>query len=123
MPSMPPGPEIREGILKGMYRYRASENRKSKLRAQIFGSGAILREALKAQELLEEKYGVAADVWSVTSYKALYNDGINTERWNLLGPASSGGAWNRWLRTERWPGGAAQLLRGGFALHHAGHAP
>ena len=87
MPSMPPGPEIREGILKGMYKYRASENRKSKLRAQIIGSGAILREALKAQELLEEKYGVAADVWSVTSYKALYNDGINTERWNLLHPA------------------------------------
>jgi pyruvate dehydrogenase E1 component len=86
MPPLPPGPEIREGILKGMYKYRASENRKSKLRAQIFGSGAILREALKAQELLEEKYGVAADVWSVTSYKALYNDGINTERWNLLHP-------------------------------------
>jgi pyruvate dehydrogenase E1 component len=87
MPPMPPGPEIREGILKGMYKYRASENKKSKLRAQIFGSGAILREALKAQELLEEKYGVAADVWSVTSYKALYNDGINAERWNLLHPA------------------------------------
>ncbi len=86
MPPLPPGPEIREGILKGMYKYRASENRKSKLRAQIFGSGAILREALKAQELLEDKYGVAADVWSVTSYKALYNDGINTERWNLLHP-------------------------------------
>jgi pyruvate dehydrogenase E1 component len=87
MPPMPPGPEIRDGILKGMYKYRASQNKKSKLRAQIFGSGAILREALKAQEILEEKYGVAADVWSVTSYKALYNDGINTERWNLLHPA------------------------------------
>jgi pyruvate dehydrogenase E1 component len=87
MPPMPPGPEIRDGILKGMYKYRASQNKKSKLRAQIFGSGAILREALKAQEFLEEKYGVAADVWSVTSYKALYNDGINTERWNLLHPA------------------------------------
>ncbi len=86
MPPMPPGPEIRDGILKGMYKYRASQNKKSKLRAQIFGSGAILREALKAQEILDEKYGVAADVWSVTSYKALYNDGINTERWNLLHP-------------------------------------
>ena len=69
-----------------MYQFRASENKKSKLRAQLFGSGAILREALKAQEILEEKYGVAADVWSVTSYKALYNDGIETERWNLLHP-------------------------------------
>jgi pyruvate dehydrogenase E1 component len=87
MPPMPPGPEVREGILKGMYKYRASEKKDSKLRAQIFGSGAILREALKAQEILGEKYGVAADVWSVTSYKALYIDGINTERWNLLHPA------------------------------------
>src|SRR5713226_5265713 len=55
MPPMPPGPEIREGILKGMYKYRASQNKKSKLRAQILGSGAILREALKAQEILDEK--------------------------------------------------------------------
>ena len=86
MPRMPPGPGIRDGILKGMYKYRPSENKKSKLRAQIFGSGAILREALKAQDILEEKYGVAADVWSVTSYKALYFDGINAERWNLLHP-------------------------------------
>jgi len=86
MPPMPPDPGVREGILKGMYKYRASENKNSNLRAQIFGSGAILREALKAQEILAEKYGVAADVWSVTSYKALYNDGINTERWNLLHP-------------------------------------
>src|SRR6202043_1307868 len=68
-------------------KYRASENKESKLRAQIFGSGAILREALKAQDILAEKYGVAADVWSVTSYKALYIDGINTKRWNLLHPA------------------------------------
>ncbi len=83
MPPMPAGAE--EGILKGMYRVRASQNKKSKLRAQLFGSGAILREALHAQEILEN-YGVAADVWSVTSYKALYMDGINTERWNLLHP-------------------------------------
>jgi pyruvate dehydrogenase E1 component len=84
MPAMPLG--SREGILKGMYRLRAAGNCKSKLRAQLFGSGAILREVLKAQELLEEKYSVAADVWSVTSYKALYSDGIETERWNLLHP-------------------------------------
>src|SRR3989441_957707 len=82
MPSMPPNAD--EGILKGMYRFRASENKKSTLRAQLFGSGAILREALKAQEILEEKLKVAADVWSVTSYKELYRDGIEAERWNLL---------------------------------------
>jgi pyruvate dehydrogenase E1 component len=83
-PAMPEG--SREGILKGMYRFRKSENKKSKLRAQLFGSGAILWEALHAQEMLEKKYGVAADVWSVTSYKQLLNDGIDTERWNMLHP-------------------------------------
>jgi pyruvate dehydrogenase E1 component len=85
MPPMPGG--SREGILKGMYRYRPAADSKSKLRAQLFGSGSILREVLKAQEILAEKYHVAADVWSVTSYKALYSDGIETERWNLLHPS------------------------------------
>ena len=84
MPAMPDG--AREGILKGMYRYSAPPNAKSKLRAQLFGSGAILREAIRAQEILEEKYDVAADVWSITSYKDLYYDGLETERWNLLHP-------------------------------------
>ncbi len=82
MPPMPAG--VEDGILKGMYKFRASEMKKPKLRAQLFGSGAILRETLKAQDILGEKYGVAADVWSVTSYKALYTDGIDAERWNLL---------------------------------------
>jgi pyruvate dehydrogenase E1 component len=85
MPPMPPG--SREGILKGMYRYKPAADTKAKLRAQLFGSGSILREVIKAQEILAEKYHVAADVWSVTSYKALYTDGIETERWNLLHPA------------------------------------
>src|ERR1700719_2715818 len=84
MPEMPG--DVTEGILKGMYKFRASANKKSKLRAQLFGSGAILNEALRAQEILEQKYGVAADVWSVTSYKALYSDGIETDRWNRLHP-------------------------------------
>jgi pyruvate dehydrogenase E1 component len=84
MPSMPEG--SREGILKGMYRFKASEREKAKLRAQLFGSGAILPEALKAQTLLEEKYGVAADVWSITSYRELYRDGHAADRWNRLHP-------------------------------------
>jgi pyruvate dehydrogenase E1 component len=84
MPEMPG--DVREGILKGMYKFRAAANSDSKLRAQLFGSGAILNEALRAQELLADKYGVAADVWSVTSYKALYSDGIETDRWNRLHP-------------------------------------
>jgi pyruvate dehydrogenase E1 component len=84
MPAMPAW--AREGILKGMYKFRAASNKKAKLRAQLFGSGAILNEALRAQEILEQKFGVAADVWSVTSYKALYTDGIEAERWNRLHP-------------------------------------
>src|ERR1019366_7370226 len=87
MPAMPSG--SKEGILNGMYRFRASGNKKSKLRAQLFGSGAILREALKAQELLEQKFGVAADVWSVTSYKQLYVDGNACARWNMLHPGET----------------------------------
>ncbi len=82
MPAMPEG--VREGILKGMYRYRPAANPNAKLRAQLFGSGAILNEALEAQTYLEEHYGVSADVWSVTSYKSLYYDGLESERWNRL---------------------------------------
>jgi pyruvate dehydrogenase E1 component len=84
MPAMPG--DVKEGILKGMYPFRRAAEGKSKLRAQLFGSGAILNEALRAQEILGTKYGVAADVWSVTSYKELYNDGNETERWNRLHP-------------------------------------
>ena len=84
----PPMPEgVKEGILKGMYKFKESPNKKAKLHAQLFGSGTILNEVLKAQEVLSEKYGVAADVWSVTSYKELYRDGLDTERWNMLHPS------------------------------------
>jgi pyruvate dehydrogenase E1 component len=84
----PPMPgDGKEGILKGMYKFKASENKNTKLHAHLFGSGAILNETLKAQKLLGEKYGVAADVWSVTSYKELYRDGHEAERWNMLHPS------------------------------------
>src|SRR5712672_2942127 len=86
--AMPPMPgDVKDGILRGMYKFRASENKKSKLKAQLFGSGSILREALQAQDILGEKYGVSADVWSVTSYKALYTDAVETERSNRLHPS------------------------------------
>jgi pyruvate dehydrogenase E1 component len=85
--AMPPMPgDVKEGILKGMYRFREAKNKKAKLRAQLFGSGAILNEVLRAQEILEQRYSVAADVWSVTSYKCLYSDAIEAERWNRLHP-------------------------------------
>ncbi len=85
-PAMPEG--VRDGILRGMYRLRPAANA-SKLRAQLFGSGAILLEVLKAQEILAEKYGVAADVWSITSYKELYRDALEAERWNMLHPGEA----------------------------------
>jgi pyruvate dehydrogenase E1 component len=83
-PAMPEG--AREGILRGLYKLAAAPNPAGKPRAQLLGSGAILHEVLEAQRILGEKYSVAADVWSVTSYKELYNNGISTERWNMLHP-------------------------------------
>jgi pyruvate dehydrogenase E1 component len=70
-----------------MYVCRPTSKPKAKLRAQLFGSGTILTEALKAQQILEEQYNVGADVWSVTSYVNLYRDGHAAERWNRLHPA------------------------------------
>jgi len=85
MPHMPEGIDT-QGILKGMYRFRPSRLKKPKFKAHLFGSGAILNEALKAQQVLEDVYDVGADVWSVTSFKELYRDGNEAERWNLLHP-------------------------------------
>ena len=78
---------VREGMLKGLYRFKASAKNDAKLHAQLLGSGTIMFEVLKAQEILEEKYGVGGDVWSVTSYKELYREGNDCERWNMLHPA------------------------------------
>jgi pyruvate dehydrogenase E1 component len=86
MPAMPEG--AKDGILKGMYLLQAAANPKAKLKAQLFGSGAILNEVVAAQKLLE-KYDVAADVWSVTSYQELYRDGHACDRWNMLHPAET----------------------------------
>lgn len=86
MPPMPSGHGVKEGILKGMYKVKEAENPEAPLRAQLFGSGAIMNEVLDAQQLLAEGYDVAADVWSVTSYKALHRDGLEVERWNMLHP-------------------------------------
>jgi len=84
MPEMPK--DVHDGILKGLYKYRAASNPDAPLRAQLFGSGAILPEVIKAQEILESKYNVSADVWSVTSYTELYREGHAAERWNMLHP-------------------------------------
>ena len=82
---MPPMPEgVEEGILKGIYRYCAAGQTKAQV--QLFGSGAILNEALRAQQILADQFGVAADVWSVTSYNELRRDALRVERWNRLHP-------------------------------------
>jgi len=84
MPKMPEG--SREGILKGMYKFKATEKKNSKVKANLMGSGTIMNEVIKAAEILESKYNVASDVWSVTSYKLLHLDAQETERWNMLNP-------------------------------------
>lgn len=84
MPSMPSG--VRENVLKGMYRFSKSKLKDQKLKAHLMGSGSILNETLKAQKILEKEYKVSTDVWSVTSYKELYFDCIETERKNMVNP-------------------------------------
>ncbi|MEQ8764210.1 MAG: pyruvate dehydrogenase (acetyl-transferring), homodimeric type, partial [Planctomycetota bacterium] len=84
MPEMPVG--VEEGIRRGLYRFKSKEVDGAKARVQLFGSGPILREVLRAQEILGERFGVASDVWSVPSYKELRRDALDAERWNRLHP-------------------------------------
>ena len=81
-PAMPAGAS--EGIVKGMYQFKDAAQVENKV--QLLGSGTILREVIKAADLLESKYAVGARVWSVTSFNELYRDGIDTHRWNMLHP-------------------------------------
>jgi len=83
MPAMPQGLNP-EGVLKGIYRFQAAAEGKAVV--QLFGSGPILNEAVRAQQILADQYGVAADVWSVTSYNELRRDALAAERWNRLHP-------------------------------------
>jgi len=83
-PAMPEGAE--EGILRGMHLIREAGARRKGPRVQLMGSGAILREVMAAADLLQEDYGVQADVWSATSFTALRRNGIEVERWNRLHP-------------------------------------
>jgi len=98
MPPMPQG--VEEGILKGLYRFKASPHpqplshpmgeggRRSGegLKAHIFASGPIIRSALKAQQILAERFEVSADVWSATNYKQLRTEALRCKRWNMLHP-------------------------------------
>jgi len=85
-PVMPAG--VENGILKGLYKFKAGAEGK-KIKAHLFGSGPIINSALKAQEILAERYGVSADVWSATSYKLLRTDVLRCQRWNMMHPAEA----------------------------------
>ena len=78
---------MREGILKGIYKLPGARDAADEgERVQLFGSGAILNEAVAAAELLRKEYGVEADLWSVTSYNQLRRDGLACERYNRMNP-------------------------------------
>ena len=83
-PAMLSGAE--EGILRGLYLLRPGAGEGP--RVQLLGSGTTVREVMAAAELLASEFGVAADVWSVTSFTELRRDGLETERWNMLHPMS-----------------------------------
>ena len=84
MPAKPEG--VEDGVIRGLYRYRAAEG--GNRRVQLLGSGPILHQAVAAQQILRERFDVAADVWSATSYQQLRADALDAERWNRLHPAA-----------------------------------
>jgi len=86
MPPMPDGAP--DGILSGLYKFKSGPENK-KLKAHVFGSGPIIREALRAEEILANDFDVSADVWSATSYKLLRNDALRSKRWNMLHPGET----------------------------------
>ena len=87
-PAMPEG--VEKNILKGMYLLSeakvANKAKKNQLKVQLLGSGTILREVIAGAELLEKDFGIAADIWSVTSFNELRRDGLDVQRWNMLHP-------------------------------------
>jgi pyruvate dehydrogenase E1 component len=85
-PEMPATEGVREGILRGLYKFKPSL-KGTPSTVQLFGSGTILNEVLKAQEMLSAQYNVEADVWSVPSYTELRRDALDVQRWNRLHPA------------------------------------
>ena len=84
---MPEGAE--EGIRKGMYKLRSTETKKKAARVQLLGSGAILREVEAGAALLANDFGIASDIWSVTSFMELRRDGLDVDRWNMLHPTAT----------------------------------
>jgi len=86
-PAMPEG--VEKGILKGMYLLREGKAKKNAPKVQLLGSGTILREVIAGADMLEKDFGVAADIWSVTSFNELRRDGLDVQRWNMLHPEAT----------------------------------
>jgi len=86
-PAMPEG--VEKGILKGMYLLREGKSKKNAPKVQLLGSGTILREVIAGADLLEKDFGIAADIWSVTSFNELRRDGLDVQRWNMLHPEAA----------------------------------
>jgi len=86
--AMPPMPQdVEQGILRGMYRYLpAGDGDSKRSTVSLLGSGAITNEVVRAREMLQDEWGIPAEVWSVTSYQQLYRDAVSCERWNRLNP-------------------------------------
>jgi pyruvate dehydrogenase E1 component len=84
-PKMPKDKSVEKGILKGMYLFK-EYNKYKKTKIQLLGSGAILREMIKAAEILQNEYHIDSNLWSVTSYNELRKEAIEVERYNLLNP-------------------------------------
>jgi pyruvate dehydrogenase E1 component len=84
MPAMPDG--AKDGILRGLYRYKPAPEGEFANRSRIIASGSAMLAALEAQQLLAEHHDTAAEVWSATSYKLLRENALAVERWNRLHP-------------------------------------
>ena len=84
-PALPAG--VEDGIVKGGYLLQTGG--KGRIRATLLGSGTILRECIAAAALLEERFGIPADVFSITSFSELRRDALDCERWNMLHPAAT----------------------------------
>jgi pyruvate dehydrogenase E1 component len=140
MPSMPEGASV-EDICRGLYHYASRDAGEDAPRVQLFGSGTIMFEVLRAQEILAEQYEVASDVWSATSYCKLRRDALEAERWSRLhpdesprqsyleetladveGPFMAASDWVRGVpeQIDRWvPGGLTALGTDGFGRSDA----
>ena len=89
-PPLPDRGEVRDGIIRGMYRLGSTNSSEGQRhRPQLFGSGTILREAIRAQQFLKDRFDIGSDVWSVTSYSELRRDAMDCQHWNDLHPGET----------------------------------